>query len=96
MASRPTSSKTTVEPAVAPAAKPTKAPAKPRATRSSKSAASAVSNAIQLTPEERHRVVAEAAYVIAERRGFAGGSPIEDWLQAEADIDRMLAGSTTH
>lgn len=91
MASRPTSSKTTVEPAVAPAAKP----AKPRATRS-KSAASAVSNAIQLTPEERHRVVAEAAYFIAERRGFAGGSPIEDWLQAEADIDRMLAGSTTH
>ncbi|HWS11309.1 MAG TPA: DUF2934 domain-containing protein [Rhodocyclaceae bacterium] len=95
MASRPTSSKTTVEPAVAPAAKPAKAPAKPRATRS-KSAASAVSNAIQLTPEERHRVVAEAAYFIAERRGFAGGSPIEDWLQAEADIDRMLAGSTTH
>jgi hypothetical protein len=95
MASRPTSSKTTVEPAVAPAAKPAKAPAKPRATRS-KSAASAVSNAIQLTPEERHRVVAEAAYFIAERRGFAGGSPVEDWLQAEADIDRMLAGSTTH
>jgi hypothetical protein len=95
MASRPTSSKTTVEPAVAPAAKPAKAPAKPRATRS-KPAASAVSNAIQLTPEERHRVVAEAAYFIAERRGFAGGSPIDDWLQAEADIDRMLAGSTTH
>lgn len=95
MASRPTSSKTTVEPAVAPAAKPAKAPAKPRAKRS-ESAASAVSNAIQMTPEERHRVVAEAAYFIAERRGFAGGSSIEDWLQAEADIDRMLAGSTTH
>jgi hypothetical protein len=95
MASRPTSSKTTVEPAIAPAAKPAKAPAKPRTTRS-KAAASAVSNAIQMTPEERHRVVAEAAYFIAERRGFAGGSPIEDWLQAEADIDRMLAGSTTH
>lgn len=95
MASRPTSSKTAVEPAVAPAAKPAKAPAKPRAKRS-ESAASAVSNAIQLTPEERHRVVAEAAYFIAERRGFAGGSSIGDWLQAEADIDRMLAGSTTH
>lgn len=93
MASRPTSSKTAVEPAVAPAAKPAKAPAKPRATRSKPSA---VSNAIQLTPEERHRVVAEAAYFIAERRGFAGGSSIDDWLQAEAEIDRMLAGSTTH
>jgi hypothetical protein len=95
MASRPTSSKTAVEPAVAPAAKPAKAPAKPRAPRS-KSAASAAGNAILLTPEERHRFVAEAAYFIAERRGFASGSSTEDWLQAEAEIDRMLAGSTTH
>ncbi len=36
--------------------------------------------------------IAEAAYYIAERRGFRGGSPDEDWCEAEAEIDRMLAG----
>jgi len=31
-----------------------------------------------------------AAYYIAERRGFQGGSELEDWVQAEAKIDRLL------
>ena len=42
-------------------------------------------------PEERRRLIAERAYSIAERRGFAGGDPRDDWLQAEAEIDRELA-----
>jgi hypothetical protein len=95
MASRPTQTSKAVADTVVTPAKPAKAPAKPRAPRT-KAAATTVSNAIQMTPEERHRVVAEAAYFIAERRGFQGGCSLEDWLQAEADIDRMLAGSTTH
>jgi hypothetical protein len=32
-----------------------------------------------------------AAYYIAERRSFAPGNPLEDWVQAEAEIDRLLA-----
>jgi hypothetical protein len=32
-----------------------------------------------------------AAYYIAERRGFVPGNPLEDWVQAEAEIDRLLA-----
>ncbi len=32
-----------------------------------------------------------AAYHIAERRGFAPGDPLDDWTQAEAEIDRLLA-----
>lgn len=40
----------------------------------------------------RQQWVAEAAYFIAERRGFLGGSPEDDWSQAEVQIDRMLAG----
>ena len=32
-----------------------------------------------------------AAYYIAERRGFAPGNPLEDWVQAEAELDRLLA-----
>ncbi|MFN4148791.1 MAG: DUF2934 domain-containing protein [Rhodocyclaceae bacterium] len=43
-----------------------------------------------LTPEQRRLYVEVAAYYIAERRGFQGGSEIEDWVQAEAEIDRML------
>ena len=32
--------------------------------------------------------IAEAAYYRAERRGFAEGHEIEDWLAAESEIDR--------
>lgn len=32
-----------------------------------------------------------AAYHIAERRGFHGGSAHEDWLQAEQEVDAMIA-----
>ncbi|GEM_PF-3669644 len=32
--------------------------------------------------------IAEAAYFRAERRGFAGGSELEDWLAAEEEILR--------
>jgi hypothetical protein len=32
-------------------------------------------------------MVAEAAYYCAEKRGFAPGHDLEDWLEAEARID---------
>lgn len=34
----------------------------------------------------RHELIAAAAYFLAERRGFAPGSELDDWLQAEAQI----------
>ncbi len=43
-----------------------------------------------VTTEERRRIIAEAAYFRAERRGFRGGDPLEDWLAAEAEVERML------
>jgi len=43
-----------------------------------------------VSPEERYRMIAEAAYFRAEKRGFVGGDIAEDWVQAEAEIDRML------
>lgn len=43
-----------------------------------------------VSAEERYRMIAEAAYFRAEKRGFLGGNVAEDWLQAEAEIDRML------
>jgi hypothetical protein len=41
--------------------------------------------------EQRRNYVEVAAYHIAERRGFAPGNPLEDWVQAEAEIDRLIA-----
>jgi hypothetical protein len=39
----------------------------------------------------RHDMIARAAYYRAEKRGFSGGSELEDWLEAEAEIDRTLS-----
>ena len=35
-------------------------------------------------------MIAEAAYFRAEKRGFAEGDPMQDWLEAEREIDCML------
>ena len=40
--------------------------------------------------EERHEMVAVAAYFCAERRDFLPGREREDWFEAEAAIDAML------
>lgn len=43
------------------------------------------------TAEERHRMIAETAYLIAEQRGFQGDLSLQDWLQAEAEVDARFA-----
>jgi hypothetical protein len=48
-----------------------------------------------VTAEERHGMIERAAYLRAERRGFQGGSALEDWLAAEAEIDRQLGAPRT-
>jgi surface antigen len=88
-----TKSAATKAPAKAPAksaAKPAaaKAPAKPAA---KKAAAPRKGNGPTVTPEQRRYYVEVAAYYIAERRGFPGGSALEDWAQAEQEIDQLLA-----
>jgi hypothetical protein len=40
-------------------------------------------------------MIEEAAYFRAQQRGFAGGDPMRDWLDAEAEIDSMLAQRST-
>ena len=72
-----------VKPKPAPKAVPKAAAAKPARARGGKSAG--------VPLEQRRHYVEMAAYYIAERRGFAPGDPLEDWVQAEAEIDRLLA-----
>ena len=45
-------------------------------------------------PEQRHFMIAEVAYYRAECRGFQGGDPVADWLDAEAEIEAMLRGAS--
>ncbi len=40
--------------------------------------------------ERRHCMIAETAYLLAQSRGFACGSELDDWLAAERNIDTAL------
>ena len=43
-----------------------------------------------VTLEARRALIAENAYLRAERRGFAPGHETEDWLAAEIEVDALL------
>ncbi len=45
-----------------------------------------------ISAAQRERMIAEAAYFRAEHRGFQPGDPVADWIEAEAEIDRLLEG----
>jgi hypothetical protein len=49
---------------------------------------------IRPSPEERRRMIAEAAYFRAKKRGFVGGDPVEDWTAAEREVDKVLGTET--
>lgn len=44
-----------------------------------------------MTADARRAMIAEAAYYIAEQRGFISGGEIEDWLLAEKQVDAALS-----
>lgn len=46
-----------------------------------------------VSAQDRQRMIADAAYYRAQARGFAPRLELDDWLQAEAEIDRMLCGA---
>ncbi len=74
-------------------AKTAKAPAAkaaPRkATAGKKTAAANAKNTP--SPEQRYRMIQEAAYFLAERNGFAGNAE-GYWVEAEIQISRLLSG----
>jgi hypothetical protein len=85
----------TVKAAKPAAAKPaaTKAATAPKKVAPAKKPAgrSAPAVAKGIAPERKRYYVEVAAYYIAERRGFHGGSELDDWVQAEREIDRLLS-----
>jgi len=46
---------------------------------------------VQVNEQQRRQMIASAAYLRAERRGFKCGDPVTDWLEAEAEVDAELA-----
>lgn len=79
--------KPAAKPIAKPAAKPAKAPAKPAAGAVAKPKKGPMP---KVDPEQRQHYIEVAAYYIAERRGFLGGCEVEDWSQAEREIDDLL------
>ena len=47
---------------------------------------------VELTREELQKLISEAAYFRAKKRGFEPGHELEDWIQAEAEVMRRLEG----
>jgi len=41
------------------------------------------------SPQDRHRHIAEAAYFLAQKRGFAPGHELDDWLAAEREFNGL-------
>lgn len=51
----------------------------------------AVPAAVMVDSEQRHQAIQRLAYAHAERRAFRDGSPQQDWLTAEREVDARLA-----
>lgn len=47
---------------------------------------SGISVEVRAMKEQARLMIEEAAYYLAEKRGFTPGHELEDWLQAEAQI----------
>lgn len=47
----------------------------------------------EFTDDEWYDMVATAAYFRAESRGFEGGSPEDDWYEAEAELRERMASA---
>ena len=46
-----------------------------------------------ISAEERRRLVERAAYFRAEKRGFAPGCELADWVEAEAEVLRLIGSA---
>jgi len=71
------------------AASTSKAAPKKAAKKSAKSVKTDTSM-MDITPKERWKMVAVAAYHKAEKRGFAPGHDLQDWIDAEKEIAAFL------
>jgi len=67
-------------------------PAKPVKAVKAVKAVEKVERQPSLNTQER---IAVEAYLLAEKRGFQGGDPFKDWLEAEAKVVQVQDNSRT-
>lgn len=72
------------------AKKPPAAPRKTTTPKASSTPSKTPSAHVRLTRDELERLISEAAYFRAKKRGFEPGHELEDWIQAEAEVMRRL------
>lgn len=79
-----------------PGESPGKSAAKAAPRRARQAKADPAPRKVAVSDEQRLAMIAQAAYFHAERRAFAPGGEVEDWLAAEAEVDALLkaAGGT--
>lgn len=61
----------------------------PKMSKSKRSAGRAAAKT-GISAEVRMALIAETAYYRAERRAFAPGGQLQDWIEAESEIDERL------
>jgi hypothetical protein len=98
-----TSTEPSIAPKKAPVAKKVAAKAAPKAPAAVAPVAAPVVKAkapakkavkpvsVKIDPAQRANYIEVAAFYIAERRGFTPGNPEQDYLDAAAEIDRLIA-----
>lgn len=52
---------------------------------------SIIDTKVDVTPEQRLKMIAEAAYYRAQIRGFDPAGQQKDWLEAEKSVDNLLS-----
>jgi Protein of unknown function (DUF2934) len=82
-----TAAKGASKPAATMAETKSEAPTKPAA---DKPAAKPAAAKPLPSPAERMKMIAEAAYYLAQKRGFTGGNDVTDWVAAEKQVDALL------
>ncbi len=65
-----------------------------RVTKPRKTKAAVLAANPQVSEETRRAMIAESAYLRAERRGFAPGGEMQDWCEAEKEVDALLNANT--
>ena len=66
-----------------------KKPVNKKAAKKTTRKASTNSSKIKVTLEQRHRMICEAAYYISLEQTYETVNPTEDWLKAEAAINKI-------
>ena len=89
MASPAKKSASSVKPTAVKTTTPTK-PVTPAPTSTPAKLVAASTKAAPLTPAERMKMIAEAAYFIAEKHGFSNGRELTDWVAAEKQVDALI------